>query len=91
MLGSSSERARLALGLATRNTGGIWFSSCLCMLLASHFTLGAQQGDRGLEVVEAVERLVDAGESQVGDLVELAQRSQDGQPDLVGVDLGAAL
>ena len=31
------------------------------------------------------------GEPQVGDLVELAQRAEDGQADLVGVDLGAAL
>ena len=30
------------------------------------------------------------GEAQVGDLVELAQRAEDGQADLVGVDLGAA-
>ena len=53
-------------------------------------TLGAQEGDGGLEVLEGVEGLVDGGEAQVGDLVELAQRLEDGQADLVRVDLGAA-
>ena len=36
-------------------------------------------------------RPVDAGEAQVGDLVELAQRAEDRQADLVGGDLGPAL
>ena len=35
-------------------------------------------------------RLVDARESEVGDLVELAQRREDRQPDLVRLDLGGA-
>ena len=52
--------------------------------------LGAQHGDRRLEVLERVERLVDAGEPQVGDLVELAQRAEDREPDLVRVDLRRA-
>ena len=45
-------------------------------------------GDGRLEVLERLERLVDAGEPQVGDLVELAQRPEDGQADLVRLDLG---
>ena len=46
-----------------------------------------QQGNRCLEVLEGVERLIDARESQVGDLVELPQRREDGQPNVVGLDL----
>src|SRR6266508_792097 len=42
-----------------------------------------QLGDGLVEVVDGTERLVHAGEAQVGDLVELAQRTQDGEPDLV--------
>ncbi len=38
-------------------------------LLADRVALGAQQRDRRLEVLEAVEPLVDAREAQVGDLV----------------------
>ena len=58
---------------------------------ARRVALGAQEGDLGLEVVGGLEGPVDAGEPQVGDLVELAQRAEDGQADLVGGDLGAAL
>src|SRR5699024_7248480 len=53
--------------------------------------IGTQRIDRGLEVLEGVEALIDAGEAQVGDLVEFAQRIEDGQPHLVGIDLGDAL
>src|SRR6266498_3606464 len=42
-----------------------------------------QLGDGLVEVVDGTERLVHACEAQVGDLVELAQRTQDGEPDLV--------
>src|SRR4051794_33424447 len=59
-------------------------------LKAHRVTLGPQQGDGGLEVLERVEGLVDAGEAEVGDLVELAERLEDGQADLVRLDLGAA-
>src|SRR5699024_10211789 len=54
-------------------------------------SIGAQRIDRRFEVLEGVEALIDAGESQVGDLVEFAQRFEDGQPHLIGVDLGDAL
>src|SRR5699024_6571734 len=53
--------------------------------------IGTQRIDRGLEVLEGVEALIDTGEAQVGDLVEFAQRIEDGQPHLVGIDLGDAL
>ena len=49
--------------------------------------VGAELPDRGLEVLERVESLVDAREPQVGDLVELAERAEDREPDLVRVDL----
>ena len=49
-----------------------------------------QQRDLGLEVVQGLEGPVDAGEPQVGHLVQLAQRPEDGQADLVRGDLGAA-
>src|SRR6476659_1175852 len=52
--------------------------------------LGAQVRDRLLEVVDGAEGLVDRGEAQVGDLVEVAQRTQDGQADLVAGHLGGA-
>src|SRR6185369_6409564 len=52
--------------------------------------LNSQQGDRGFEVVEGVERLIDAREAKVGDLVELTQRREDGEPDVVRLDLGDA-
>src|SRR5215213_3055969 len=49
---------------------------------------GPQLTDLLLEVLERVERAVDAGEAQVRDLVELAQRAQDRQPHLVAGHLG---
>src|SRR5918994_7737267 len=51
--------------------------------LPRRVTLGAQEGDRGLEVLEVVEGLVDGGEAQVSNLVELAQRLEDGHAHLV--------
>src|SRR6478735_6357902 len=84
---SSDARSAGAAGVPT-SVGGrhpaVW-------LLPQRVTLGAQEGDGRLEVLETVEGLVDGGETQVGDLVELAQRLEDGQADLVRVDLGAAL
>src|SRR5690349_17841648 len=50
----------------------------------------AQQVDGRLEVVERLERLVHAREAQVGDLVELAQRRQDREADVVRLDLRRA-
>ena len=41
--------------------------------------LGPELPDGGLEVVERLERLVDAREAEVGDLVELTERRQDRQ------------
>src|SRR4051794_40925355 len=43
----------------------------------------AQLGDLGLEVAEGGERPVDRGEPHVGDLVEVTQRGQDREADLV--------
>src|SRR5690606_36448886 len=40
------------------------------------------------EVLQGLEAAVDAREAQVGDLVQVAQGPEDGQPDLVGGDLG---
>jgi hypothetical protein len=56
-------------------------------LLGARAVIGAQLRDGCLEVLERVERLVHAREAQVGDLVEVAQRAEDREPDLVGVDL----
>src|SRR3954452_20330314 len=50
----------------------------------------AELGDLGLEVGERRERAVDRREPHVGDLVELTQRRQDGEADLVRGHLGAA-
>ena len=47
-----------------------------------------QRLDLPLEVIGGGERPVDRGESQVGDLVEVPQRPQDGQPDLMAGNLG---
>ena len=53
-------------------------------------TLGPQHCDGRLEVLQRFETLVDTGESQVRDFVELAQRAEDGQADLVRLDLGGS-
>src|SRR4051812_2528619 len=50
----------------------------------------AQHLDLDGEVVEGGEAAVDGGEAQIGDLVEAAQRLEDGPAHLDGVDLGAA-
>jgi hypothetical protein len=50
----------------------------------------SQRLDLHLEVFYRLERAVDAGEPEVRDLVELTQRAEDGQPDLVTRDLCAA-
>ena len=49
-----------------------------------------QHRDLGVEVVGRLERAVDAREAEVGHLVERAQRGEDREPDLVGVELGLA-
>src|SRR6478735_1188297 len=46
--------------------------------------------DGRLEVLERVERLVHAREAEVGDLVEVAQRAEDRETDLVRVELRGA-
>src|SRR5690625_3115560 len=48
-----------------------------------------QRGDRLLEVFQRRERGIHRREPQVGDLVEFAQRLQNCQPHLVGLDLGS--
>src|SRR5579863_539787 len=50
----------------------------------------AQFRDGLLEVVERLEAPVHGGEPEVGDLVEVTKRPEDGQPDLVGRHLGQA-
>src|ERR1700722_5823761 len=50
----------------------------------------AQFRDCLLEVVERLEAPVNAGKSEVRDLVEIAERSEDRQPDLVRRHLGEA-
>ena len=52
---------------------------------------GSEGGDLRLEVGQGLEGAVDAGEAQVGDLVELPQGLEDRQADLVGLDLGGAV
>src|SRR3954447_13043678 len=54
-------------------------------------SLGSQEGDLVLEVIGGLEGPVDRCEPKVGDLVELAERAEDGQADLVGRHLGGAL
>src|SRR5579864_4066312 len=46
--------------------------------------------DRLLEVVDGTEGVVDAGKAQVGDFVELTQRAEDGQANLVARNFGQA-
>src|SRR6478735_2531614 len=60
-------------------------------LLPQRVVLGPKERDGSLEVLEALPRLVDAGEPQVRDLVELAERLEDGHADLVRLDLGVSL
>src|SRR5688572_11688602 len=69
--------------------GGVLLGALLVFLVrCRELVLGTEQGDLGLEGLEVVERPVDAGEAQVGHLVQLAQRRQHGHPHLVGLDLG---
>src|SRR6478609_5350091 len=60
-------------------------------LLPQRFVLGSKERDGSLEVLEALPRLVDAGEPEVRDFVELAERFEDGHADLVRLDLGVSL
>src|SRR5687767_8635923 len=72
-------------GSARRHTRlGLWLGP-------TRVALGTQEGDRGLEVLERVEGLVDTREAQVGHLVELPEGSEDRQPHLVGLDRGLPL
>ncbi len=52
--------------------------------------IGAQLIDRALEIVERVERLIDAREPEVSDLVELAEGAEDREADVVRIDLRRA-
>ena len=68
-----------------------WCGACsVGALRPARVALGAQDGDLGLEVVGRREGPVDAGEPQVGDLVQRTKRAEDGEPDLVGGHLGPA-
>ena len=53
--------------------------------------LAAQQCDLCLEVLGGAEGLIHGGEAEVGDFVESAQRRQDRQANVVGVDLGSVV
>src|SRR5690606_38326053 len=70
----------LAVGLPSPRLG---FRHCLAPLSTEH-------GYLGLEVGQALEVAVDAGEPEVGDLVEFAQRAKDGQADLLARHFGGA-
>src|SRR6266545_197435 len=52
--------------------------------------LCAQQGDLGLEVLERLEAAVNRREAQVCHFVQLPQRPEDREADVVCLDLGAA-
>src|SRR3954447_17402545 len=52
--------------------------------------LGPEVENRLLEVLDRGERLVHGGEAEVGDLVQLAQRAEDGEPHLIAGHLGDA-
>src|SRR5215472_2964181 len=58
--------------------------------VAVWFAFAAQRGDLLLEVRQRFESPVDGGESQIGDLVKVAKRSQDRQAHLVRGNLAAA-
>src|SRR5699024_5166335 len=68
-------------GFPSRTTSGVSLEAAL-------LSFPAQRVDRGLEVFHRRERLVDAREAQIGDLVEFAQRAQNRQAHLVGVHFG---
>src|SRR5690606_29633336 len=53
-------------------------------------TICSQRRDLGFEIREALEVAVHAGEPEVSDFVQVAQRRQNRQPDLVAGDLGTA-
>src|SRR3954471_10059922 len=72
----------LPLGAELGRSGGF---------LTQRVVLGSKERYGSLEVLEALPRLVDAGEPQVCDLVELAERFEDGHADLVRLDLGVSL
>ena len=80
----------LAPGYRPCGAGRVQRSSASAAVGGLGRVLDAQQRDGRLEVLQRVEALVDAGEAQVGDLVELPQRRQDRQADVVRVDLGDA-
>ena len=50
---------------------------------------GAESGDLGLEVLHRLVVPVHGREAQVGDRVQLAERAEDRDADVVGGDLGA--
>src|SRR5271170_3738183 len=52
-------------------------------LVAAWLAFAAQRGDLFLEVRQRLKSPVDRGESQIGDLVKVTKRSQDGQAHLV--------
>ena len=57
---------------------------------AGRVMLYSKLNNRCLEIVERVESLIHAGEPQEGHLVEIAERSENCEPDIVGFDLGCS-
>jgi hypothetical protein len=51
---------------------------------------GPKISDRLLKVSKRLESLVNTGESEVRDLIEIAERTQNCQPDVMGVDFSPA-
>src|SRR5215207_6107406 len=67
-----------------------WKSLCSAGVRAAGGAHRTQVGDLLLEVLDRGEGAVHAREAQIGNLVELAQRAEDREPDLVARHLGAA-
>ena len=96
---SGAARCGARYAASPRRTGRSVVSPCwraeASSMLADHLgellgAVAAQGGDLDLEVLGGLELLVDRGEAEVGHLVELAQRREDGHADLVRGELGLA-
>src|SRR5689334_6052767 len=76
-------------GLRPSVGGRVWGTRPPARVSGAGFLAGATEiGDLLLEVFYGGERAIDAREAEISHLVELAQRTEDGQPDLVAGDLG---
>jgi hypothetical protein len=50
--------------------------------------IAPQSGNFLVEILEGIKRAIDGREPQVSDLVQLAQRPENGAADVIGTDLG---